>query len=173
MVNNSKRSKALMHAYNKGYRVLKDGAVISHLKNYLKLIKSSNGYYSFSIKFNSERYSVSVHQLQAYQKFGDAIFDLDYKVQIRHLNGISTDNSWNNIDIGTPLDNHLDKPKAVRDRFVRAGANALKNFTNDQVREIRKLREEGMIYRKIGEIYNISKGHTCDICNKKIYKDVI
>lgn len=109
----SKQHELIKFSYDKGYQVDSDGKVYNYLGGEIKLSKTSSGYYSFNIRMNgSNPTRVFVHRLQAYQKFGDKLFTNG--IVVRHLNGDSTDNSINNIDIGTQQDNMLDVPKNKR-----------------------------------------------------------
>lgn len=98
-------------AYSEGYRINKSGCILNPLG---KRIKGSvtKGYRKFNLKLDGKDVSVKVHRLVAYQKFGDKIFDP--KIQVRHLNGNSLNNTHNNIDIGTAHDNIMDLPAEVR-----------------------------------------------------------
>src|SRR5690348_11367341 len=98
-------------ASKRGYNVSPDGNLfnpkghkIGHLNNL--------GYYQTSIRINGIKRALSAHRLQAYQKHGDQLFNKG--ILVRHLNGDSTDNSQNNITIGTPHDNIMDIPKELR-----------------------------------------------------------
>ena len=69
----------------------------------LSIGKSSKGYLSFNIRLSkgSKPTRSFVHRLQAFQKFGEKIFKDG--IVVRHLNGVSTDNSYDNIGIGLSL----------------------------------------------------------------------
>lgn len=137
----NKAQKAIIIAYEKGYRVLEDGVFISPkgvpLKT--KLIRGKYECYSLKIGDNAIA-NLMIHRLCAYQKFGDLLFKADC---VRHLDGNSLNNSWNNIAIGTIKDNVHDIPKKKR---IWIGENASK-YTIKWDRE------------KIEEYYN--KTHSC------------
>ncbi|WP_430794437.1 HNH endonuclease [Bacillus thuringiensis] len=48
------------------------------------------------------------HRIIAYLKYGETAFEAEC---VRHLNDNSLDNSWDNIEIGSLYDNHLDAVK--------------------------------------------------------------
>jgi hypothetical protein len=79
-----------------------------------KLYTNKNGYLFFSVRFNNIKHpkNIPVHRLQAYQKFGDTIFDKN--VVVRHLDGNPQNNSYENIGIGTQSENMYDIPKEKR-----------------------------------------------------------
>lgn len=114
----NKQSQALIYAKNAGYTCDKNGIVYGLSGNILKLWfrdsrYSDTEYYVFNVKplNNNGTVHVLVHQFQAYLKYGDEIFKTDC---VRHKNGISTDNSWDNILIGSHSDNMYDKDVEVR-----------------------------------------------------------
>ena len=103
----------VLTAYEKGYYVDKEGNVWFNGKQ-RKLIPHNTGkkkpYYQFAIRLtNGKVKNVKVHKLQAYQKFGDKMFEDG--IVVRHLNDNSLDNSWDNIEIGTDSDNMMIYPK--------------------------------------------------------------
>lgn len=115
-----------------------------------------------------------VHQLQAYQKYGDLLFNDG--IVVRHLNGVPTDNSWDNICIGTHSDNMLDKPKYVRERVALKATRV----NQDNIRplkeryEIYNLLFKGYSYSSIMKLYNIAKGTLSYMKNySKEYKEFI
>lgn len=100
-------------AYEKGYTVSYCGENVLNPKGKpLKLhkhIKRGKPYYSFSLRPGKGMSPTRVyaHKLQAYIKFGEDMFQKGYLV--RHLNDDSTDNHYENIDIGTSMDNTMDR----------------------------------------------------------------
>lgn len=153
----------------KGYYVDKKGDVFN--KDGKSISLSSNnkgtGYKSFNIRVNGSNPTRSfVHRLQAFQKFGDVIFKED--MVIRHLNGDSLDNSFENIGIGTLSDNMLDIPKEKR--VLNAS-----NPKHDHEKIIQDFKN-GYTYKEIMEKYDItSKGTVSFIINKslKIHSGVV
>lgn len=59
---------------------------------------------------------IPTHRFVAYLKYGEEAFLADC---VRHLNDDSLDNSWDNIAIGSHMDNHLD---AVRNGKAENGS---------------------------------------------------
>lgn len=106
----SKYLESVKFAYDKGYCVDDIGNVYYH--NKLRKLRSHNGYKRFSFRHDGKIIHVKVHQLQAYQKYGDEIFKEN--IVIRHLNGNPSDNSYDNIAIGTASDNMMDIPENIR-----------------------------------------------------------
>lgn len=150
----------------KGYYVDKKGDVFN--KDGKSISLSSNnkgtGYKSFNIRVNGSNPTRSfVHRLQAFQKFGDVIFKED--MVIRHLNGDSLDNSFENIGIGTLSDNMLDIPKEKR--VLNAS-----NPKHDHEKIIQDFKN-GYKYKEIMEKYGItSKGTVSFIVNKSLKNNI-
>lgn len=150
----------------KGYYVDKKGDVFN--KDGKSISLSSNnkgtGYKSFNIRVNGSNPTRSfVHRLQAFQKFGDVIFKED--MVIRHLNGDSLDNSFQNIGIGTLSDNMLDIPKEKR--VLNAS-----NPKHDHEKIIQDFKN-GYTYKEIMEKYGItSKGTVSFIVNKSLKNNI-
>jgi hypothetical protein len=146
----------------KGYYVDKEGNLFNCKGQKLSTSKNNkgNGYLSFNIRLNGSKPTRSfIHRLQAFQKFGENLFDDN--ILVRHLNGVSTDNSYDNILIGTQFDNMLDIPK--EQRILNAS-----NPTHDH-ENIIKDRTLGYTYKQLMEKYGISsKGTISFILNKSL-----
>lgn len=149
----------------KGYFVDSLGNVFNKNKRPIKLSKSNSGYLSFNTRISCGRVTrVFVHRLQAFQKFGDCIFNKG--IHVRHLNGIPIDNSFENIDIGSQSDNMMDIPKEKRI------VNASNPKFNHEV--IIKEYKNGMTYLEIMKKHNIkSKGTVSFIINKSLKSEII
>lgn len=162
----TKQEEITRLSIEKGYYVDKKGDVFN--KDGKSISLSSNnkgtGYKSFNIRVNGSNPTRSfVHRLQAFQKFGDVIFKED--MVIRHLNGDSLDNSFENIGIGTLSDNMLDIPKEKR--VLNAS-----NPKHDHEKIIQDFKN-GYTYKEIMEKYGItSKGTVSFIVNKSLKNNI-
>lgn len=171
----SKSNQALIEAYNKGYKITDKGEVVG-LKNKTLCAKIHQGYKRFCIRLKSgERYIVNYHKLQAYQKFGDKIFEEG--IVVRHLNGDSLDNSWENISIGTNSDNCLDKHPVVRKEVAINAARVMQNNIRtyeDRCKIYEDLKNK-VSYKDIMKKHNISsKGTLSFMKNKSLeYKEYL
>ena len=136
MIRGSKEMNNTISAYEKGYRVTRDGIVVNPSGSQIvEMIGNSNGmkYKRFGIRLDTgERVCVYTHKLQAYQKYGDEIFDVE---SIRHLNGNSLDNSFDNIAKGSRSENMMDVPEDIRmERAINATKSVTKyNNTRDEI----------------------------------------
>ena len=164
-----KSNKVIIEAYNKGYRVSNNGNLVNSIKGIVKTIIQKNGYKKFTIKSKEYgRYTVHCYRLQAYQKYGMEMFEDG--ICVRHLNGNSLDDSYDNIAIGTHSDNMMDIPKDVRvAKAMKAGA-VNRRFTDKQVQEILIDRENGYTYKALCEKYDTSKSTLSYLFNHALYK---
>lgn len=101
----------------KGYTVTKEGILLNRNGMQVKgrIKDRKRDYYNFDIRIGprkeNKKVHCMIHRLQAYQKFGDKIYEKG--IVVRHLNGDRYDNSYDNIDIGTNKDNKNDIPKEL------------------------------------------------------------
>ena len=125
-----------------------------------------------------------IHQLAAYQKFGDRWFH--YKWQVRHLDGNRFNNKLENLELGTNTDNQQDRPIEDRRKSTSIAFNTplraqksaegvarlLRSCSDEQVRQIRNDYSTGMIKADIARKYNICRHIVRNIINEKSYKSV-
>lgn len=179
----SKNSEAVKTAYDKGYEITESGEAINPDGEELVLTEDG-GYMRFKIFFNGQSYPVMVHRLQAYQKFGDRVFNNE--MQVRHLDDDKRNNSCDNIGIGTQSQNMMDMPEEKRKR---GGANYEemskkekkewvpnnKKLTEEAVKEIRKKVSTNnySTYKKLAKQYGLqSAGNISDIVNRRTWTHI-
>lgn len=155
----NKKTEAIILANQKGYKVTKDGKVINKYNKQL-FTNNMNGYFFLCVRINTEKsINIAVHRLQAFQKFGEEIFK--EKIEVRHLNGNSTDNSYDNIVIGSHYENMMDIPKEKR---ILNSSNPI--YCHKSIIEDRK---NGLTYKELCIKYNIkSKGTINFIINNSL-----
>jgi hypothetical protein len=129
----NKAKEALLLAYEKGYRVTKNGDVLNPNGILIKSTrKKGDDYRTFGIKIEKTyTYKVKVHRLLGYQKFGDKIFEDD--IHIRHLNGDYLDNTYDNIGIGTPSENMMDISEEVRLKTAMNATSYVRKYDKEEV----------------------------------------
>lgn len=166
------RARAVVRAKEKGYRVEPDGRVIGVRGEEIRTHLHGGAclYRSFCVagENGGTPSQVKVAVLQAYQKFGPKA--LDDGVEVRHLNNNPTDDSWNNIDIGTSTDNHMDMPKEKRVEKAKRAASARRKLTVDQVVNLRRRKKDGKSLASLAREYGLSKSTVSYIVNNKTYK---
>lgn len=158
----TKNQKAIVEAYERGYRVDVDGGVTSFTGRKLVLTTSTNkthkfsiykGYAGFTAVLVGWERKVWVHRLQAYQKYGDEMFRPN--MVVRHKNGDSTDNPYANILLGTHSQNSLDIAPEDRIKYANYASSFMQRKDWDI---IDKDRNDGLSYRALQSKYGVSKG---------------
>ncbi|QNI20428.1 HNH endonuclease [Bacillus phage 1_ICo-2020] len=99
---------------------------------------------------------IPAHRLIAYIKYGEVAFEAEC---VRHLNDNSLDNSWDNIALGTHMDNHLDAVRNGKTEPKKAKAPRVETFGERLSRNIDvaiSLRNEGKTYLDIGKLFGVS-----------------
>lgn len=154
-------------AYKKGYRVCLDGSIVTP-KRTNKTRISTSGYPVFYVRSKNRAEQVLVHRLQAYQKYGDKMFEKG--IEVRHSNGVRTDNSWDNILIGTHSDNMMDIPKHIRIAKAVHASSFNKKHKHEDIIDFHN--KNGRSYIKTMTEFNISsKGTLHFILNKNAKQD--
>ena len=156
------KNRNIEKAYIKGYRVDEQGRLVSPKGVVRKARKSLSGYLCVSIRINGRMSSVYVHQIAAYQKFGEEIFSSEC---VRHLDGNPLNNKLTNIEIGTQSENIRDIPAETRKRSANIATSYIRNWDKNVVRKYYE--ENGKYYKKTKEFFGISsKGTLWYILNK-------
>ena len=157
-------------AYDRGYRVTKEGQLFNPKGKVIGEYAYSRSYKKTAILINKKKTNISTHRLQAYQKYGDKLFEDG--IVVRHLNGNSLDNSWDNIAIGTLKDNAMDIPKEIRARKCIEGAKTQIKYSKEFVLKLRKEHKEIKSYTELGRKYNIPIQSVWQLINiRKVFKD--
>ena len=166
--NLSKRNAAVITAYENGYRII-DGIIYNPKGHPVAgSYKYPFHYHEFGLKYGKKSVGVMVHKLVAYQKFGSAMFEPG--IVVRHLNGNSLDNSKDNIEIGTALQNTMDRsPQSRREHAIKASAHVRKFKDENLLREFLTDRANGVTYSKLIQKYNLSKSTISYLLNKVDY----
>lgn len=157
---------ALICAYRKGYRVKNNIVYGIRKKEPLKLSCSQSGYLFFNLKISTKTHKVFLHRLVAYEKYQEKLFEVG--IVVRHLNGNSKDNSFDNICIGTQTENMLDRCSKQRLNHAIKASSCIRKYTKDQINQIKNDHSNGLGYKALMEKFNISsKGTLHYILNNK------
>lgn len=137
------KNRNIEKAYIKGYRVDEEGYLISPKGVVRKVCKNSSGYLYTSIRINGRLSRVCVHQIAAYQKFGEDIFSAEC---VRHLDGNPLNNKLTNIEIGTQSENMRDIPAEIRKRSANIATSYIRKW--DKKNSSKVLRGEWKIIQE-------------------------
>lgn len=153
----TKRDKGIKNFFEKGYTIDSKGIVYNKKFEKLKLTEES-GYYYITIRIPDSKIPVKIriHRLQAYKKFGDKIFEKG--IVVRHLNGNSKNNCYDNIEIGTQSENMYDK--SINER------NPIKFENRDNKDEILNLIIKGNSITSISKEFDVPRSTLNDIKKK-------
>lgn len=158
-------------AFCKGYRVDRNGTARGINVKILAAPPNDQGYRYFRITIGGKSKCITVHRLQAYQKFGQDMFHEG--TQVRHLNGNKLDNSWGNIAIGTASDNMRDIPANLRHTRSVQGGRTRSHLTVEDVQEIRRLHSDrGWKYAEIMVEFGIAKSTVAHIIRRETWCDI-
>lgn len=145
-------------AIEKGITINNTGEVF-YKDNKLNPYKNFKGqwpYYEVSFRYDKKILHIKVHQLQAYVKYGKALSNAEC---VRHLDGNSLNNNYDNIAIGTQHDNMMDIPEKSRIEHACVATKSRENYYNDDlIKEILDYYDKVHSYKKVIEKYSISKG---------------
>lgn len=174
--------KAILLAYEKGYRVTDEGVLVGIKGGPLNVkLRGNQKYPTFSLsgvkgpgKNKYGVYGVPVHQFAAYCFYGEQAFDAEC---IRHLDGDTTNVARENIVLGTHSQNNMDKASDIRSAAARkARATQGKRpinarFTDEQVRYIRSSWPDKN-YAELAKEFDVTKQAIYLIVKKQNYRDV-
>jgi hypothetical protein len=160
----SDKNKALLEAFNKGYRVSECGEYLTTPFSKLTKKNFTHGYPVFGYRIDGKKLNVTWHRLQAYQKYGDMLFEKG--ILVRHTNHIITDCSWDHILIGTAKDNMEDNP---REDVLKYALNATDKWRKYNASEVKEFYSTCKSYKQTMKKFNISsKGTLHFILNKAV-----
>ena len=87
-----------------------------------------------------------------------------------HRNGVKTDNRPENLYWGTPMQNCADA--AEHGTKVQGESCGKSKLTEQQVREIRALREQGWTYQRIADHFAVQRGTVTFICKRQTWRHI-
>jgi hypothetical protein len=158
----------IAEAFRIGYRATPDGHITSPSGKAVRITKHSRtGYWTFSA--TGCRTPISVHRFAAFQLYGQVALDAE---GVRHLDDNRDNNSFENILYGTKSENQLDIPLEKRRLMGMRRNRGRRQFTDDQVREIRLLLADGFSLNRLQRIFNCSLGSLTNIRDGITYQDV-
>ncbi|MEB5899833.1 NUMOD4 domain-containing protein [Staphylococcus arlettae] len=142
---------------------------------FMKGIDDTHGYLILGIKNkNHITKKVKIHRLVA-KTF---LKNPHNKREVNHINGIKTDNRKSNLEWMTSKENKIHAWNIglykKQDRSKLSGENnPTSKFTENQVREIRRIYGQGGISQKsLGKLYNTSQAQIYYIVNRITWKNI-
>lgn len=91
-------------------------------------------------------------------------------LEVRHLDGVKTNNRLENLAYGTKSENMED---AIRHGSKIVGeTHYLAKLTNAQVLEIRRLRHDGTTPSDIATLFGVTSHYVTKICSRQIWKRI-
>ena len=134
------------------YLVSRRGEVRSLVRNrLLSQVEGERGYMLVNLYSNGRPKHFLVHRLVAAAFLGP----IPPGHQVNHKDADKTNNHLENLEIVTPEQN---RAHAARHGLIRVGeANPSARLTEEDVRAIRKLRDEGLRVRDIAHKYDVSE----------------
>lgn len=149
--------------FKKGYTIDDNGVCYNSQGNPLKQFLTKN-YLHISIRLSKDKTRiVKVHRLQAYKKYGDALYEPG--IMVRHLDGNNVNNNISNIAIGTSKDNQLDMPKELRSKRSYNAGKKVNKYSKEFIQEIRNKHNNGYTYKQIMKEYHLAKSTISYIIN--------
>lgn len=138
------------------YTIDKDGTLRNRKGNIVGKGKTKK-YKRIQVRLCKIQKDIFVHKLQAFAKYGMEIYKDG--IMVRHLDGNPSNNSWDNIAIGTAHDNAMDIRKEIRTkRAIHASKKRIKYQNVEEIRSYHK--DNGNSYRLTMQRFNISSSGT-------------
>lgn len=116
-----------------GYRVNYEGTTVTYQNRPVALQLNRDGYYRFSFGPKTKRRNLRVHRLQAFQTYGEDLYEMG--IVCRHIDGNSHNNHASNIILGTQSQNVMDMTEEARKAKAKRAASKLKKYDYQLVRD--------------------------------------
>ncbi len=154
----------VIFAYKKGYRITEQGNILNPNGEIING-RIMGKYKAVSLRRNKNTtFSIHIHRLQAFQKYGIEMFKKD--IEVRHFNGDYMDNTYENILIGTKSENQMDIPEAIRLSRAVYASSFIKKHNHEEIKKWHL--KNNSSYKKTMENFSISsKGTLHFILNKQ------
>ena len=165
LVSTPRGRELLLEAIQRGYTVDGDGDVYGPSGRRLARRACGSGYRAIAMKIEGRVVNVEVHRIAAYQRYGEAIFQDG--IEVRHLDGDCTNNRADNLALGTPSQNSMDRLAEVRRSMAVHASAKRRRLTDDDEIALCNDRRAGMEFRDLAAKYQVSVGAAHYIFNKK------
>lgn len=111
------------------------------------------GYKKIQVTICGKARDVFLHRLQAFSKYGSKLYDKG--IQVRHLNDIKTDNTWDNIALGTAKDNLYDRGRNKIMYCQKKATDASRKYSDDLILEAKEYLDLGNTLKDTSMKHNI------------------
>ena len=158
-------ARVLRWCLTAGYYATDDGSIIGP-RGKRKLQRDKSGYFRFTVRppfISPKTRTVLVHRFVAFQKFGGAA--LLPNIQVRHMDGNQLNNRPSNLELGTAVENHFDKPADARHNQVLMAAKRRVRLSRSEMDKLRSERNLGLSYRELAAKYSVSLGTAHRVVN--------
>ena len=120
-----------------------------------KIVGSYNrqGYQKIQVTICGKARDVFTHRLQAFSKYGKELFKKG--IQVRHLNDIKKDNSWDNIALGTAKDNYQDRGEKSIKAAQKRATDATRKYSDELILEAKQYFDKCQNLKETSIKYNI------------------
>lgn len=114
---------------------------------------NNRGYQKIQVTIGGKARDVFTHRLQAFSKYGKELFKEG--IQVRHLNDIKKDNSWDNIALGTAKDNHEDRGQEAIKAAQKIATDASRKYSDELILEAKQYFDKCQNLKQTSIKYNI------------------
>jgi hypothetical protein len=121
------------------------------------------GYHTVSFCKNGTKKSFLVHRLVA-KNFVEKIIE---KKEVNHIDGNKQNNNWSNLEWVTSSENQI---HAVKNNLQKSGSESSNSKLDDL--SVKKIRISDLSYKKLAELYNVSKSCIYLIKKHRTYKSI-
>jgi len=111
------------------------------------------GYEKIQITLGGKCKDVFTHRIQAFKKFGRKMYEKE--IQVRHLNDIKTDNSYQNIELGTAKDNYQDRGKEAIVKSQKIATKASIKYSDELIQNAKNYYKKTNNLKKTAQKFNI------------------
>ena len=126
----------------------------------------TSGYRHTTLRKATSKHTVKIHRLVLSAFVGPRPDGME----ARHLNGDRDDNRLSNLCWGTKSENSMDSVR--HGTPIRGESHPGAKLDNTKIRQIRRLRSDGLSYAKIGRQHGVSVNTIWKIINGKNWKHV-
>tara|TARA_R110002167_G_scaffold711_1_gene3107 strand:- start:690 stop:1226 length:537 start_codon:yes stop_codon:yes gene_type:complete len=141
-----------------GYTIDDQGVVRNRFNNIIGS-KDKYSYQKFQITLSGKCIVIFSHRLQAFKKYGYKLYEKG--IMVRHKDDVKSNNTVNNILIGTAKDNYDDRGKEAISISQKKATEASKKYSNELVKEIKQFyRNNNNPQTLTMNKYNISNSST-------------